>query len=466
MPLTNHLVTSALTWVELGTAPIEPLPWHMHWQMENHTKNVLWQKTWVPPSELHLKKYHNFRDGWAPDKRWTQTKEGGPIPQSYTEWIEATARPRRWIYGPTLVTAATRLSRNLIIFQWTQNSWKQVAFLTPIESHKQAFENAGHFPPLPLFLKADHYTTIIPTEKPFPAEWNHAKTTSWDIGDHRGGGKSTATHAKETVKSLTSKSSPAKSFRSWLPPSTPAKSLKSWLPATPFVQTTKQSECSKRAASSVNAASSSRLSKHVDDNAGTDKSEKQIWTCPFCSLGIEADIRRQLSKKRACHFQTRHPNVDRSGSRLKMVDKVTPTPNLPREQRGWTCAFCTVGLPDGLPRTVKEYAIKEHYRVKHPRRDTSLSAIHKARAKQYKKDPLLHPNILAAKKRLSTALSRFQNAAPKADVGGHLLEVIRPNWSTWPSLKANRKRFGTMTTCVNCWRVANQDWHVPCRPEP
>ena len=148
--------------------------------------------------------------------------------------------------------------------------------------------------------------------------------------------------------------------------------------------------------------------------------------------------------------------MDRSGSRLEMVDKVTPTPDLPSEQRGWSCAFCSVGLPD---------AFKEHYRTKHPRRDTSLRAIHKARAKQYKKDPSLYPNILAAKKRLSTALSRFQNAAPKVDAGGHLLEVIRPNWSTWPRLKANRKRFGTMMTCVNCWRVANQDWDIPCRPE-
>lgn len=163
-------------------------------------------------------------------------------------------------------------------------------------------------------------------------------------------------------------------------------------------------------------------------------------------------------------LQPLYPNPS-SGLSSSWVDKVTPTPDLPNEQRGWSCAFCSVSLPDGLPRTVKEYAIKEHYRTKHPRRDTSLRAIHKARAKQYKKDPSLYPNILAAKKRLSTALSRFQNAAPKVDAGGHLLEVIRPNWSIWPRLKANRKRFGTMMTCVNCWRVANQDWDIPCRPE-
>ena len=55
------------------------------------------------------------------------------------------------------------------------------------------------------------------------------QATFWDTGDHRGGGKSTATHARKTVKSLTLKSSPAKYYRSWFPPSTPAKSLKSWL---------------------------------------------------------------------------------------------------------------------------------------------------------------------------------------------------------------------------------------------
>ncbi len=50
----------------------------------------------------HLRKYNHFRDGWAPDRRWTETTEGGTIPRKYNDWVEATARPSRWICGPTL----------------------------------------------------------------------------------------------------------------------------------------------------------------------------------------------------------------------------------------------------------------------------------------------------------------------------------------------------------------------------
>ena len=137
---------------------------------------------------------------------------------------------------------------------------------------------------------------------------------------------------------------------------------------------------------------------------------------------------------------------------------------LPLEQRGWTCAFCDVGLPDGIPRSVKDFAIAQHYRTKHPRRDCSLAAVHKARAKRFRKNPAAEPKIRESKKRLSTALSRFQNAAPaNPKIAGHDLVVIRPHWETWPSFKVKRKRFGTMLTCKTCGRMANENWDTPCQ---
>ena len=29
----------------------------------------------------HLRKHHHFRDGWTPDRRWSETTEGGTIPR-------------------------------------------------------------------------------------------------------------------------------------------------------------------------------------------------------------------------------------------------------------------------------------------------------------------------------------------------------------------------------------------------
>ena len=110
----------------------------------------------------HLRKHNHFRHGWTRDSRWTETTEGGAIPKNYSDWVEATARPTRWICGPTLVTAAIRLSRNIVIFQWKDEEWKQSAFLT----RKEACEAAAAHPPLPLFLNSG-----VPNSAPFPHAW-------------------------------------------------------------------------------------------------------------------------------------------------------------------------------------------------------------------------------------------------------------------------------------------------------
>ena len=152
------------------------------------------------------------------------------------------------------------------------------------------------------------------------------------------------------------------------------------------------------------------------------------------------DTSFKLGRKRTAHFQSRHPNMPTEEIReFVPLPVITPSSQLPLEQRGWTCAFCDAGLPDGIPRSVKDFAIVQHYRTKHPRRDCSLAAVHKARAKRFQKNPAAEPKISESKKRLSTALSRFQNAAPaNPKIAGHDLAVVRPHWKTWPSLKVKR----------------------------
>ena len=64
-----------------------------------------------------LEKHHHFRSTFSVDSRWTEALEDGAVPKTYEEWISATLRPNRWIDGPGLSTAATRLSRKIAIWK-------------------------------------------------------------------------------------------------------------------------------------------------------------------------------------------------------------------------------------------------------------------------------------------------------------------------------------------------------------
>ena len=91
-----------------------------------------------------------------------------------------------------------------------------------------------------------------------------------------------------------------------------------------------------------------------------------------------------LPGKRNAHLAKRHPDEYRKGKAAHMreyVEVVLARADLPTEQRDWSCAFCNCGLPT-LNRTAKQKSITYHYRAKHRRRDTSIQAIHAARAKK------------------------------------------------------------------------------------
>lgn len=159
----------------------------------------------------HISKYRHFESVFAIDPRWTIELEGGPVPTTYAEWVESTATPNRWIDGPCLSTAATKLRRNIAIWKWETDQWVKQTVITPLAAHPQSVEDATKNPPLPLFLKNGHYVTLKPGMTPFPMSWHSCPHDSkWDAGTARGGGKS---------------------YRSWLPPSSPiTKSFRSWLP--------------------------------------------------------------------------------------------------------------------------------------------------------------------------------------------------------------------------------------------
>ena len=88
--------------------------------------------------------------------------EAGPIPQTYEEWVESCARPRRWIDGPGCTAAATVLERRILVRKFLDGMWCRVAPDEPHESDARAMMTARQHPVLPLFLRDQHLATVIP----------------------------------------------------------------------------------------------------------------------------------------------------------------------------------------------------------------------------------------------------------------------------------------------------------------
>ena len=206
-----------------------------------------------------------------------------------------------------------------------------------------------------------------------------------------------------------------------------------------------------------------------DDEHGDtvmERIEERCWTCPHCTMELTAPSGLALSRLRSKHLATLHPGVVTPAVyQLRDVrGTVEPSESIALADRGWSCPFCPVGLPHGLPRHMQSTAITKHFQTKHARRDTSLKAVHAARAKAYRKDKDLQPAIKQGKARLSHLLSReARGAQVPLDAGGHNIVILRPDWATWPRRqKGKASRAGTLMTCTHCLRLSNSGWEAKC----
>eukprot|EP00438_Fugacium_kawagutii_P025014 Skav230596 [mRNA] locus=scaffold3317:297975:299297:- [translate_table: standard] len=176
----------------------------------------------------------------------------------------------------------------------------------------------------------------------------------------------------------------------------------------------------------------------------------------------------KLYRLKAGHLRKFHPGVKTPAvyQLRNICGKVTPSVEIVPSQRGWSCPFCPVGLPYGLPRHVKQKPVQEHFRKKHPRRNTSAGAVNAARNKAYRKNKDFQPAIKAGKERLAKALSREVKRTVPLDVAGHDLVITRPDWASWPhwTKTAKTQRAGTLMTCRRCLRASNSGWEKECDP--
>ena len=187
------------------------------------------------------------------------------------------------------------------------------------------------------------------------------------------------------------------------------------------------------------------------------RADKWEWTCPHCTVVLSGDNSKTLANQRSSHMASRHSDIPLHlrATRINRTQIIEADPQLPLEKRGWSCPFCSAGLPPFAGYHQKQVNVRHHYNTKHPKRDTSAEAILKARHKQYRKNKASQPYI-----QQGYAQREARNVA-KADkrdltIGGHTLSRFRPDWSTWPAQKKhNTGRRGFLFTCTKCNRIAH-----------
>ena len=150
------------------------------------------------------------------------------MPKDWETWTEALTRPGRWVDGPCLVVAASRLQRRIVVWRWDHDEWQRMPTIEPLITDTKALNAAREAEPLVLRLRDKHYTVLQPQLleggilKAWPADWSEPVDkckTRWKPGSERAG------------------------VEDWLPGSPSSAAASKWLPGTPLTSTSKNSTC-------------------------------------------------------------------------------------------------------------------------------------------------------------------------------------------------------------------------------
>lgn len=164
-------------------------------------------------------------------------------------------------------------------------------------------------------------------------------------------------------------------------------------------------------------------------------------------------------------MQARHQNIPAHLRARQIPIKEIIEAKADISQIGWACPFCPAKLPILPKGKQREKSIRHHYATKHKSRDTSLAAIHKARAQRARKDKTSQPVWTAGKKKMSLTLARTNDSKRDYCRGGHQMRKIPYKEGEWPRVRSNINRSTTCTfTCVECLKIGPYDkrWDSPC----
>ena len=115
-----------------------------------------------------LKKHSSWKDSWFVDADASNSTEDGPPATSVIEYLEVAQRPQKWLDSWMCQASCEVLQCPIIAWKFVRNKW--VFFYHFIPESPSAKNN----PPIALFLRASHFTTL-PADTKIPTEWLNLK---------------------------------------------------------------------------------------------------------------------------------------------------------------------------------------------------------------------------------------------------------------------------------------------------
>ena len=153
----HHGVSSPWMLEETVTAATEPCLRLSNWRHGNHRKRrkqVL--SSLEHPCALELQRGSRRRRKENSENRLPcgqNTWRSDQSTQTYEEWVESCARPRRWVEGPGYTAAATVLERRILVQNFLDRRWCRVALRESHESDANAKMPARQHAVLPLCFR-------------------------------------------------------------------------------------------------------------------------------------------------------------------------------------------------------------------------------------------------------------------------------------------------------------------------
>ena len=428
----------------------------------------------------HMRKHkQQYQELWCNDTMEKQYQRAGqPAPKNFEDFFKQASKKNYWVNELLIQAVATRTGTPVVIWraytdpETSRKLWHRGVWAPSF--HNGAAKATGKCGGLTLLLRSNHYTCVLPPEPGDPPSTWLTKAHETLERDWIAGGKqqqlkqvletprrstNTPRWGISTPKTHTSSISgdPPSSCNSTGPnrwgSCTPPNTAR-WGSCTPgntpvgtkrksiHISTTKSSaskstpkrpavpkfEDPKFPAKKASPGSFKFYQPAVSDDKG-----KWTWDCPHCDIQLTGKSSRNLAAKRTSHMKFRHKEIPLHlrASRINRTQIIEASTELPQEKRGWTCPFCSAGLPVFHGYHQKQVSIRHHYDTKHKRRDTSMPAIQKARLKQYRSSKSKQPSIWKGKEQMIA--KRLEHNTRDMSIGGHNLCIIRPDWATWPS---------------------------------
>ena len=400
-----------------------------------------------------LKKHNSWKDSWFVDADASNSTEDGPPATSVIEYLEVAQRPQKWLDSWMCQASCEVLQCPIIAWKFVRNKW--VFFYHFIPESPSAKNN----PPIALFLRAGHFTTL-PADTKIPTEWLNLKNKETFGVSFLGGGLKRSSKEQSGVDFENSCSS-------WLRPRSHITKAKSDRTCTKANVSSSSGRKRKSERSHTEKSFDSWLKpikdKHTKASSCKDTevvraakksfTEVLTWVCRYCDVQIRAENSRKLNVKRQSHLRYRHNGQKTPADRWKKipVNPVIATSLLPPDQRDWTCPFCKCGLPACESDYQRSLSIKHHYATKHKRMKLSKARIHTQRAKLYRQNPELQPRLQAGHTSRSKAHKEKNKNDRDMKRGGHSLIHFDPNTETWPE-QIKPKELFSLVTCKVCWR--------------